>query len=211
MLDQMIRDYTNSIAEAQDAVATTIGNLRLVEEDHREAIETASEWGNKALVASQKADQLRSQGQPAEADRFDNLAKVALKRQMDAESTAKALAPQVAQQTEVVQRLRTGLDGMQGKLSELKGKRDELVSRAKMAQAQSQVQDSLRSIDLTDPTSDLSRFEDKIRREEAKVMGQAELSASSLDRQFESLEDDAEELEIEARLAALKGSPPALP
>jgi phage shock protein A len=209
MLDQMIRDYTNSIAEAQDAVATTIGNLRLVEDDHREAIETAAEWGRKALAASARADQMRSGGQAADADKFDNLAKVALKRQMDAESTARTLAPQVAQQTEVVTKLKAGLDGMQAKLGELKGKRDELVSRAKMAAAQSQVQDSLKSIDLTDPTSDLSRFEDKIRREEAKVRGQAELSASSLDSQFESLEDDAEQLEIEARLAALKGNPPA--
>ena len=36
MLDQMVRDYTNSIAEAEEAVATTIGNLRLLEQDHAE-------------------------------------------------------------------------------------------------------------------------------------------------------------------------------
>ena len=28
MLDQMIRDYTNNISEAEEAVAQTIGNLR---------------------------------------------------------------------------------------------------------------------------------------------------------------------------------------
>src|SRR5690606_39403594 len=31
MLDQLVRDYTNSIAEAEQAVAQTIGNLRLAE------------------------------------------------------------------------------------------------------------------------------------------------------------------------------------
>ena len=31
MLDQLIRDYTNSIADAESAVAQTIGNLRLAE------------------------------------------------------------------------------------------------------------------------------------------------------------------------------------
>ena len=36
MLDQMVRDYTNSIAEAEDAIAVTIGNLRLAEADHAE-------------------------------------------------------------------------------------------------------------------------------------------------------------------------------
>ena len=33
MLDQLIRDFTNSIADAEDATAATIGNLRLLEAD----------------------------------------------------------------------------------------------------------------------------------------------------------------------------------
>ncbi len=41
-----------------------------------------------------------------------------------------------------------------------------------------------------DPTSEFSRFEEKIRREEAKVAGKAELAASRLDVQFEALEDE---------------------
>jgi phage shock protein A len=57
---------------------------------------------------------------------------------------------------------------------------------------------------VLDPTSDLGRFEDKVRREEAKVRGQEELTASSLDSQFESLDDLGELTEVEARLAALK-------
>ena len=56
MLDQLVRDYTNSIAEAESAVAQTIGNLRLMEQDHAEDIENAADWGRKALAASAKAD-----------------------------------------------------------------------------------------------------------------------------------------------------------
>jgi len=66
------------------------------------------------------------------------------------------------------------------------------------------VQEAVKSIDLLDPTSEISRFEDKIRREEAKVLGAQELAASSLDAQFESLEDLGAQAEIEARLAELK-------
>ena len=33
MLDQLIRDFTNNMAEAEDAVAQTIGNLRMLEDD----------------------------------------------------------------------------------------------------------------------------------------------------------------------------------
>jgi len=39
---------------------------------------------------------------------------------------------------------------------------------------------------------------------EAQVAGQAELAASSLDSQFEELELDSTQLEVEARLAELK-------
>lgn len=205
MLDQMVRDYTNSIAEAEQAVAQTIGNLRLAEADHAEDVAAAKEWGAKALAASSKADQLRAGGQAAEADRFDQLAKVALGKQISAENEAKAAAPMIAQQSEVVEKLKTGLVGMKGKLTELQSKRDELVARHRTAEAQSQVNDAIKSIDILDPTSELSRYEDRVRRAEANVLGQQELAAGSLDSQFAELEADAGQLEIEARLAELKG------
>ncbi|MFI1657633.1 PspA/IM30 family protein [Streptomyces sp. NPDC020472] len=204
-LDQLIRDYANNIAEAEEAVAATIGNLRLMEQDHREDVDTAKEWGVKALAASRKADELRAGGQTAEADRFDDLAKVALGRQLQSEKEAKTAEPTIAAQTEVVQKLRTGLDRMKTKLGELRTKRDELVARAGSARVQNRMTDAVRSVDVLDPTSELSRFEDKVRREEARALGGQELAASSLDAQFEQLEALGDSAEIEARLAALKG------
>jgi phage shock protein A len=206
MLDQMVRDYTNSIADAESAIAETIGNLRLLEDDHREDVEAAGEWGNKALAASRKADELRAGGNATDADKFDNLAKVALGRQLQSEKEAKGAEPQIASQTAVVDQLKNGLNAMKEKLGQLSSKRDELIARAKTAQAQTQVMDAVKSIDIMDPTSEVSRFEDKIRREEAKVRGASELAASSLDAQFESLEDIGELTEVDARLAALKAS-----
>lgn len=214
MLDQMVRDYTNSIAEAESAVAQTIGNLRMLEQDHKEDIDAAADWGRKAIAASAKGDELRDSGNDADADKFDNLAKIALGKQLGAEAEAKDAEPSIASQTIVVDRLKQGLEAMRTKLGELTTKRDQLIARAKTAQAQAQVQDSLKSIDLLDPTSEISRFEEKIRREEAKVLGQQELAASSLDSQFASLDDLDRQTEIEARLASLKlgagGSPKAV-
>ncbi|MFZ3472651.1 PspA/IM30 family protein [Streptomyces sp. 4.24] len=204
MLDQLIRDYTSNIAEAEQAVATTIGNLRMLEADHKEDVEAAAEWGGKALAASKKADGLRTSGAAADADKFDNLAKVALGRQMQSEKEAKTAEPTIAAQTEVVDKLKSGLDSMRNKLTELQAKRDELVSRAKTAQAQNTMMDAVKNIDVLDPTSDLHRFEEKVRREEAMALGKQELAASSLDAQFESLDDLGKTSEIEARLAALK-------
>ena len=203
MLDQMVRDYTSSISEAEEAVALSIGNLRMMESDQREAVEAAADWGAKAAAAAGKANELRAAGSTAEADRFENLARVALKRQIDFEGQGKNLGSSIAQQSGVVETLKSGLNSMAAKLEELKTKRDELVARAKMADAQTKVHDALKSVDMNDPTGEISRFEDKVRREEARVAGQAELAASSLDAQFEGLDDLAEDAEVEARLAEL--------
>ncbi|WP_047688174.1 PspA/IM30 family protein [Kocuria sp. ZOR0020] len=204
MLDQMVRDYTQNIREAESAVATTIGQLRMLEQDHAEDVRDAQEWGNKALAASTRADEFRAAGQSSEAEKFDNLAKVALQRQMQHESEARTAQPQIEHQTQVVNQLKDGLNKMHGKLQELSAKRDELNARQKTVAAQAAVQDSLKAFDVMDPLSEVSRFEDKIRREEARVAGQQELAASSLDAQFESLEELGRQSEVEARLAALK-------
>ncbi|MGC5078317.1 PspA/IM30 family protein [Agrococcus sp. DT81.2] len=203
MLDQMVRDYTNSIAEAEAAIAQTIGNLRLQEQDYQEDVRAAEDWGRKALAASQRADELRATGS-TDAAKFDNLAKVAIGKQMQSESEARAAEPSIQSQNQVVDKLKGGLDTMKQKLDQLKSKRSELIARAKVAEAQAQVHDAVKSIDILDPTSEIGRFEEKIRREEARVVGQQELAASSLDAQFEALEDVGRETEIEARLAALK-------
>ncbi|AQY01201.1 PspA/IM30 family protein [Microbacterium sp. NPDC088619] len=210
MIDQLVRDYTNSIADAESAIAETIGNLRLLERDHEEDVQAATEWGNKALAASRKADEMRTKGDAADADKFDNLAKIALQRQISAEREATGAEPQIAAQTEIVDKLKSGLNGMKDKLGELKNKRSELLARAKVAEAQTKVQDAVSSINVLDPTSELGRFEDKVRRQEALAQGKIELAASSLDAQFESLEDLGELTEVEARLAELKagGSAP---
>ncbi len=208
MLDQLVRDFTDNIREAEEAVAQTIGNLRLLEDDAKEASDAAADWGSKAAAASKRADELRAAGNTADADKFDNLARVALKRQISYEDQVKTFRPQIEQQTALVDQLKDGLNQMRAKREELVQKRDELVSRAKMAQAQVQVQESLKSVNVMDPTSEVARFEEKIRHEEAKAKGMAEVQASSLDAQFATLEDEESSAEVDARLAALKtGSP----
>ncbi|WP_344100494.1 PspA/IM30 family protein [Myceligenerans crystallogenes] len=211
MLDQLVRDYTNNIAEAEQAVAVTIGNLRLAERDHDEDVAAIRDWGGKAVAASRKADELRAAGNTAEADRFDSLAKVALRKQLDAETEVRQAVPMIAAQRDTVEKLKAGLVMMKDKLSQLRSRRDTLVARAKAAQAQQTVQGAISSIDVLDPTSELSRFEDVVRREEALAVGQAEVAGVSLDTQFAELEAGDAQMELDARLAALKaGSAPAI-
>ncbi len=205
MLNQMVMDYTNNIAEAEEAVAQTIGNLRLLEDDATEARQALTDWGTKAAAASRKADEFRAAGNAAEADKFDVLARIALKRQISLEEQVKTFDGQIAQQTDLVDKLKGGLNGMRAKREELVSKKDELIARSKMAQAQVKVQETLKSVNVMDPTSEVARFEDKIRHEEARARGLAEVQASSLDAQFASLGDAENDAEVEARLSQLKG------
>jgi phage shock protein A len=204
MIDQLIRDYTNNIAEAEDAVAQTIGNLRLAEQDHAADLAAATDWGQKAAAASSKAEQLRAAGNAIDADKFDNLAKLAIGKQLTAEREAAGAEPLIASQSDVVQRLKDGLVAMKDKLSDLTTRRNALVARHKTAEAQTRVQGALSTINVLDPTSEISRFEETVRREEANAAGHVEVAASSLDAQFDELTTSSENIEIEARLAALK-------
>lgn len=204
MLDQLIRDYTNSIADAETAVAQTVGNLRLAERDREEDSKAVAEWGRKAEAASSKADELRAGGDTAQADKFDNLAKMALTKQMQFEDEIKTADPMIASQTQVVEKLKSGLNDMKLKLDQLKSRRDQLVARQKTAEAQNKVHDAMGSINVMDPTSELSRWEENIRRQEAQAAGKIELQKDSLESQFEELEKMGQQSEVDARLAALK-------
>ena len=201
MLDQLVRDYSNSIVEARQAVAQSIGNLRMAEKDQAKHTAEANDWGNKALAASRKADELRTAGDAAAADKFDNLAKIALTKQITAEQQVSSAQPSIDSQRQVVEQLKTGLTQMEAKLGDLKSKRDELVARQRTAQAQVKVQSALNQINTT---SSLGRFEDRVRRVEAQAAGQAELAGTSLESQFAALESSSAQMEAEARLAALK-------
>ncbi|MDQ4035002.1 MAG: PspA/IM30 family protein [Chloroflexota bacterium] len=204
MLDQLVRDFTNNIAEAEEAVAQTVGNLRLLEEDQREAQGALADWGSKAQAAARKADEARSGGNEADADRFDDLAKIAIRRQISFEQQVQLFSDQMEQQTELTDQLKDGLNKLRIKREELVQKRDELVSRAKMASAQRQVQEAVRDVSVMDPTSELNRFEERVRREEAMARGMQEVAASSLEEEFASLEDADTEAEVEARLSRLR-------
>jgi len=204
MLDQLVRDFTNNIAEAEEAVAQTVGNLRLLEDDEREAQAAAADWGHKAQAAARRADEIRASG-GADADRFDELARIAIRRQISFENQVTTFRTQIDQQTTLTDQLKDGLNKLRVKREELVQKRDELVSRAKMAAAQRQVQEAVREVSVMDPTSELNRFEERIRREEAMARGMQEVAASSLEDEFASLDDAEGEAEVEARLAGLRG------
>jgi len=205
MLDSLVFDYSAHIAGAEQAIKQTVANLRMIEQDLKEDARAAQQWGRKAQAASKKADELRSSGRKKDADKFDDLARVALERQLTVQNDVATIQHTIDAQNESLAKLRAGLDQMKVRLTELKRKGSSRPSRPHPRSPNGNGR-----FDILDPSSELGRFEEKVRREEARAGGQAKLSASSLDRQFAGLTDPGNRAEIERRLQALKtGRAPA--
>lgn len=205
VLDELVRSYAITIAEAEHALAQLTGNRRIAQDDQQIDAEMAVLWSSAAEATSQTADELRAAGDAADADAFDNLAKVALARQLIAENDIETLQHTITAQTESVETLANGLDQMQIKASELEHKRDDLEADARSSRAQPQGQGPVGSVDIMDPASEVDRFQEIVRREEARVRGAGDVHSSPPEAQFASQDDEeANKSEIEERLKALK-------
>jgi phage shock protein A len=201
MLDQLVRDYTANVAEAEQAITQLTDNLRLAAEDQQEDAWAVAEWGRKAEAASQDADELRAAGAAAEADRFDHLARAALRRQLIAENDVEIVQHIITAQYESIDKLSSSVGQMTSKLSGLRRRQDAMATG--LGNARAPRRDAITSIEIMDPSSEVALFEEDVRREEARAHGADEPPASALDAQFSAL-DGIDNAEIEERLKAVK-------
>jgi phage shock protein A len=209
MTDYLVRDYSAHVDAAEQAISQTIGNLHMIEGDRKEDARAAQQWGKKAKAASTKADELRAAGSKNDADTFDDLARVALERQMACQNDLATIQHTIDAQNESIDKLKRGLDQMKIKLADLKRNRSSLIARARRPQEPTRRREAVATIDIMDPSSEVGRFEEKIRREETRVRGHEKLAASPLDAQFARLHDAGNKSEIESRLRTIKDGRPA--
>lgn len=211
LLDQLVRAYTVNVVEAEQAIVRLLDNLRVAADDQQEDARAVVQWGRKAEVASQQADELRAVGEAVEADRFDNLARIALERQLVAERDVEVAQHTIAAQHEAIDALRSGVDQIRIKLVALKRRQESRTVPARTArpgrtasrQARDRLEEAITTIEIMDPSSEVARFDEKVRREEARTHGATELPSSPLDALFADL-DGGNEAQIEERLKALK-------
>ena len=206
MLDQLIGAYTTNVAEAEQAIVQLTDNLRLAADDQQEDAWAVAAWGRKAEVASQGADELRAAGEADDADRFDHLARAALGRQMIAENDVEIVKHIITAQHESIDTLSHGVSQMKSKLTGLKRRQDALApGSASTASATTGVplQGAITMIEIMDPSSEVTLFEEEVRQAEARSRDAAEWPASPQDAQFPAL-DDIDKAAIEERLKAVK-------
>jgi phage shock protein A len=118
MRDLLIHDFDRTIADAEQAVAQVTGNLRDAEANEQKAADEATTWGTRAQAAAAKAVELEKAGS-ADAARFNDLARTALREQVGSEVEQRRQAALVAQRTILTGQLKDGLNRLRERREQL--------------------------------------------------------------------------------------------
>ena len=178
MLNQMIIDMNEHLIETKKGVASAIADEKRLERQLKENVAKSQDWEKKAMLAINAGK--------------DDLAKEALVRKQEYDSYANEMKPQWESQHAAVTKLKEGLRLVQKKIEEAKRKKNILIARAKRAQAQKRIQETMGSISEASAFDTFDRMAEKVEKIESEADALAELSDLSADS---NLEDKFKELE----------------
>ncbi len=179
MLNQLITDMNKQLIESKRSVAAAIADEKKLERQIAEHRAKTDEWEKRARLALKSGD--------------DELAKKALVRKQEIEGAVAELEKQHGRQHDSVEKLKSGLRGLQHKLEEAQRKKNLLIARAKRAETQKRLQETLSGM------SDTSAFEAFDR------MSQRMDDMEAQNEALEELENQRDETTVEERFRALEG------
>ncbi len=144
----------------------------------------------------------------------DDLAKEALLRKQEYDTAAAEYQKQWQAQKVSVDSLKESLRELQNKIEEAQRKKNLLIARAKRAEAQQKIQDTISSVSSNRSAFDaFDRMSQKVDQMEAMADASKELedlsNSASLDKQFKELEKS--DSAVDAMLLELKEKMKALP
>jgi phage shock protein A len=199
MLNQLIIEMNEQLIESKKAVAMAIADEKKLEREKENQFAQAREWERKAMLA-------------VNADK-DDLAKEALLRKAESDKAAAEYQKQWASQKASVDQLKESLRELQGKIEEAQRKKNLLIARAKRAEAQQKIQNTISSVSGNRSAFDaFDRMAAKVDQMEAQADAAKELEDlsrdASLEKRFAELEksDGAADimlLELKQKMKAL--------
>lgn len=193
MLNQMLIEMREQLADAKRQVAVAIADEKKLRRQLDQQTQDAQLWEQRAMAALQAGK--------------EDLAKQAIARRNESQSTAQQYQEQWQKQAEAVETLKTALRGLNSKIEEAKRKKDILIARKKRAEAQKQIQETLQGIGDHSAFATFDRLEQKVLQAEAEADASvdlnAELSGTDLEQQFAELDSpslDTDLAELRARM-----------
>ena len=194
MLNQIILDMRDQLANAKREVAAAIADERRLKAQIEQEVSQQRDWQHRAILAVKE-------------DR-DDLAKQALLRQGDYAERAGALQKEWEAQESQTEKLKGSLRQLNDKIEEAKQKRDLLISKQKRIRAQRRINETMSDLSDTSAFEAFNRMADKVEEEERRSVAQAEVNAElggdALESEFLRLEEGPAGVNLEDQLLALK-------
>ena len=136
----------------------------------------------------------------------DDLARRALERKASLARASEDVKPALEESRRTSQQLKAQLEQLKGKLDEARTRRGTLIARHRAAKARKELAQSMTGLG-GDAFSSFDRFEEKVETKEAEAEAHAELAGdqTSLDEEFEKLEQKSEVDDDLAKLKAKMG------
>jgi phage shock protein A len=189
MLNQIMRDMNDALRQADSDIADQIAQQKLLEGDLDSARRNMSAWESKSELAVSK--------------NRDDLAREAIVRTNDYNEQVSIYEKQLEAQRAAVTELKSKRDLLKTKYDQARRNKDNLVARARAAQAKSKITKVTGQANTADYASELERMERKIREQEARADADEEVAASksSVEDEFDRMGVDQH---VEEQLAALK-------
>jgi phage shock protein A len=187
MLNQLIIEMNEQLIESKKAVAMAIADEKKLEREMQNQEAQAGEWERKAVLAVQAGK--------------DDLAKEALLRKQEYDNAFGEYKKQWEAQKNSVTKLKESLRELQNKIEEAQRKKNLLIARAKRAEAQQKIQDTLSSVSGNRTAFDaFDRMAQKVDQMEAQADAAKELedfsSNSDLEKRFAELEKSDNSAEL---------------
>lgn len=178
MLNQMLLDMQEQLINAKRQVAVAIADEKRLLKQYEDEKAKAQEWEQKAMLAVNAGK--------------DDLAKAALERKAEHEKMANGFHTQWQSQKQAVEQLKSALTNLNGKIEDAKRKKNLLIARARRAEAQKTITDTMSGMSNTSALDTIERMEQKIDQMEAEAQATSEMAkeieTDQLAAQFEKLD-----------------------
>jgi phage shock protein A len=197
MLDQLVLDMKSQLAKAKQEAAAAIADEKKLQADAEALKKQSEDWERRAMLAVQ--------------ENRDDLAKQALVRYNEALQGAQQLHETWVKHRADTENLKLQLRQLADKIEEAKRKKNILVARAKRAQAQQRIQETMSGMSDKSAFESFDRMAEKIEAIERKALAAAELQqefqGDDLAQQFKQLEykgsADQQLLELKAKMGMI--------
>jgi phage shock protein A len=197
MLNQLIADMKTQLAKAKQQVASAIADEKKLQGDAEAMKKQAEDWERRAMLAVQESR--------------DDLAKQALLRYNESMQGAQQLHETWVKHKAETENLKASLRQLNDKIEEAKRKKNILVARARRAEAQQRIQETMSGMSDKSAFESFERMSEKIEQQERKAIAAAEIQSEfegdALMQQFQALEykgsADQQLLELKAKMGLL--------